>query len=145
MDWCCKIIKKNRKGAFHRVSMCFTGRHFALIDGLAISFNVTVKHFETRFVCQFGRRHVPLPSVLKVNKTNWLAPCSFVAMMREQFLEECTYNKKGNDNHDGCVRELAATGSSGRKQSYVSPKRSCIQGKPHMKSTNLTAIAGKLG
>ena len=68
MDWCCKIIKKNRKGAFHRVSMCFTICNFAGIEVLAISFNVAVKHIETGFVWQFGRRHVPLPSVLKLKR-----------------------------------------------------------------------------
>jgi hypothetical protein len=46
--------------------MCFTICNFAGIEVLAISFNVAVKHIETGFVCQFGRRHVPLPSVLEL-------------------------------------------------------------------------------
>ena len=60
-----------------------TGIAFAGIEVLAISFNVAVKHIETGFVCQFGRGHVPLPSVLKLTRLT-APPCSCVAMMREQ-------------------------------------------------------------
>ncbi|MBQ8864944.1 MAG: hypothetical protein IJ020_02230, partial [Bacteroidaceae bacterium] len=84
-------------GAFHRVSMCFTICNFAGIEVLAISFNVAVKHIETGFVCQFGRRHVPLPSVLKVNK--WRLSAAALRNAAADFNFRGRYNISRNINH----------------------------------------------